>query len=188
MSSPDETALPREERHPSCPEATSDLLPLLYGELRRIAATLFRRERAGHTLRPTEVVHEAYFRLIKPGKGRWKSRHHFLGVAARAMREVLVDYARAHGAQKRGSTLIRVDWDDAIIYSTEQPGLILAVDEALTRLAKLSRRQSRIVELRVFGGLSVREIAAVLRIGVTAVKEDWALAKAWLQRELEGCR
>lgn len=173
------------ELHDGRPDAASRLMPFVHGELRRIAATQFARERPSHTLQPTELIQETYIRLIQPGTGPWNSRAHFFGVAARAMRQILVDYARAHNAKKRVGSLKRVDLDKALVYAFEKSREVLDLDEALNRLAQLSRRQSRVVELRYFGGLSVKESAEVLGVGLSTVKADWALAKAWLERELK---
>jgi RNA polymerase sigma factor (TIGR02999 family) len=173
------------ELHDGEPDAASRLMPLVHAELRRIAAVQFAHERPGHTLQPTELIQETYIRLIKPGTGPWNSRAHFFGVAARVMRQILVDYARAHNAKKRAGLLKRVDLDKALVYSFEKSKEILDLDVALNRLAQLSLRQSRVVELRYFGGLAVREAAEVLGIGISTVKADWALAKAWLERELK---
>jgi RNA polymerase sigma factor (TIGR02999 family) len=164
--------------------ATSRLMPLVYAELRRIAAACFAHERPGHTLQPTAVVHEMYARLIKPRAGPWKSRAHFFAIASRAMRQVLVDHARAHHAKKRGASVKTIDLAEAIAYSPERSTHLIKLDETLHRLEELSPRQGRIVELRFFGGLTIKETAVVLGVGVTQVKEDWTLAKAWLQREL----
>jgi RNA polymerase sigma-70 factor (ECF subfamily) len=164
----------------------SELMPMVYAKLRRIAAAHFRREKPGHTLRATELLHETYLKLIKPGTGPWKSREHFFGVASRAMREMLIDYARARVAEKRGGKIQRVDISKAVVYPPKQLEELLDLDSALKRLEKRSRRQSRIVELRFFGGLTNRETASQLHLSVTTVKEEWALAKAWLQREMSG--
>jgi RNA polymerase sigma factor (TIGR02999 family) len=160
-------------------------MALVHAELRRIAAAQFSHERPGHTLQPSDLIQETYIRLIKPGTRPWNSRAHFFGVAARAMRQILVDYARAHNAKKRVGSLKRVDLDKALVYAFEKSREILELDEALKQLARLSQRQSRVVELRYFGGLSVQESAEVLGVGVSTVKADWALAKAWLERELK---
>lgn len=172
------------ELHQGGQDAARVLMPLVYAQLHEIASALFARERAGHTLQPTDILHETYLRLIKPGTGPWTSRQHFFAIASRAMRQILVDHARAHGAIKRGGRLRRIDLEKVIVVAPRGSGWILDLDDALKRLAKLSRRQSRIVELRFFGGLTVREVATVLGVGATTVKEDWMLAKAWLQREL----
>lgn len=172
------------ELHKGDENATSRLMPLVYAELRRIANSCFARERPGHTLQPTAVIHEMYRRLIKPRAGPWKDRAHFFAVASCVMRRVLVDHARAHHAKKRFASVRVVDLPDTIVYSPHRSVQIIALDEKLQQLEERSPRQSRIVELRFFGGLTIKETAGVLGIGVTQVKEDWLLAKAWLQREL----
>jgi RNA polymerase sigma-70 factor (ECF subfamily) len=170
--------------HGGVKEAESELMPLIYTQLRRVAAHHFGRERDGHTLGPTDVVHETYLRLIQPGSGPWKSREHFFATASRTMRRILVDYARAHHAGKRGGRQSRVDLDEVVAYLPEPPTILLDLDRALKRLARHSRRHSRIVELRYFTGLTIRETAAVLHVSATVVKEDWSFAIAWLQRDL----
>jgi RNA polymerase sigma-70 factor (ECF subfamily) len=165
-------------------EASAQLMPLVYSQLRRIAAFHFKHEKPGHTLQPTAVLHETYLRLVKPGTGPWKSRRHFFAVASRAMRQILVDHARARAAEKRGGLFARVDFDEVIVYEPDRRN-ILALNDALDRLEALHRRQGRIVELRFFAGLTVKETAEVLGVSVDTVKTDWALAKAWLQRELD---
>jgi len=164
--------------------ADTELMPLVYRRLRRIAARHFAGERPGHTLGPTDLVHETYLRLIRPGTGPWENRNHFYAVASRAMRRILVDYARVHRAQKRDGELARLDWERLLAHAPEPPGFLLDLDRALQRLARLSPRQSRVVELRFFAGLTIQETAEVLGLGVTVVKQDWALARSWLQREL----
>lgn len=166
-------------------KAEAKLMPLVYEHLRRIAAQCFRRERPGNTLQPTALVHEAYLRMMQPGKRQWKNRAHFFGIAALAMRQVLVDHARANLAQKRGGRPEKVILDDMLIYEPARAAALLDLDDALSRLKELDERQSRIVELRYFAGLSVKETAEVLHVGQTTVKDEWKLAKAWLQRELK---
>jgi len=168
--------------------AADELMPIIYAELRRIAASQLSRERPGHTLQPTELIQETYLRLIQPAKGSWKNRAHFFGAASRSMRQILVDHARRHKALKRGGFLFPVALSDDVMVAPHQSELLIEIDQALTRLAKLSPRQSQIVELRYFSGLSVRETAEVLNMGVTTVKADWALARAWLERELKKSR
>jgi RNA polymerase sigma factor (TIGR02999 family) len=171
--------------HDGQASAAHGLMPLVYQHLRRMAASRFSHERKGHTLSPTDLVHDLYFRLIKPGTGPWKNRHHFFRVAARAMRQILVDYARRHAADKRGKGWTRIDLEDAVVPVTGEMQNLLGLDKALHGLAKLSKRQSTIVELRFFGGLTVKETAAVLHISATTVKDEWASARAWLLREIE---
>jgi RNA polymerase sigma-70 factor (ECF subfamily) len=164
--------------------STDELIPLLYDELRRLAAGYLRRERPGHTLQPTALVNEAYLRLVEQKDAPWNGLAHFIGIAARVMRQVLVDHARRKGAQRRGGAKPKLTLNEAIVYSNEQPGELLAVDELLTRLADLDAQQARVVELRVFGGLSIEETAEALCISPATVKRDWAMAKAWLTREI----
>src|SRR5690349_4589379 len=159
-------------------QARDALMPLVYDELRKLAASYLRRERSDHTLQATALVHEAYLRLVEQDNVNWQNRHHFFGAAANLMRRILVDHARAHVAEKRGSGIARVPLTEAIAMSQQQPAELLALDESLTRLAALDPQQGRIVELRVFAGLSVEETAEVLGISPATVKRDWAVAKA----------
>ena len=166
-------------------DALEQLVPLVYGELRRCAGAYLRRERAGHTLQPTALVHEAYLKLVGGEPVAWKDRAHFYGVAARAMRQVLVDHARARTAEKRGAGQILLSLDSAASASTPPASLdLLALDRALSKLAGLDERQSRLVELRLFGGLTIEESAEVLRVSHTTVSREWKHAEAWLQREM----
>src|SRR5579883_1749667 len=164
--------------------STDELIPLLYDELRRLAAGYLRRERPGHTLQPTALVNEAYLRLVEQKDAPWNGLAHFIGIAARVMRQVLVDHARRKGAQRRGGAKPKLTLDEAIAYSHEQPGDLLAVDELLNRMATFDPQQARVVELRVFGGLTIEETAEALGISPATVKRDWVAAKAWLTREL----
>ncbi len=173
-----------EEVRQGNPEAGNQLMPLIYERLHRIAAAHFANERPGHSLQPTELIHEVYLRLLKDGAGPWQNRAHFFATASRAMRRILVDHARKHLRDKHGGGLFRVDLDKAIVVAPEKSRMLVELDRALKRLEKRSERQSRVVELRYFGGLSVKETAEVLSVGLTTVKEDWALARAWLEREL----
>jgi RNA polymerase sigma factor (TIGR02999 family) len=165
------------------PMAEQNLLPLVYEELHRLARSYMRRERPDHTLQATALIHEAYLKLAG-AQVDWKNREHFIGVAARVMRRVLVDYARAHGAEARGGELKRVDMEEGLAVSAERTEELLLVDAALERLAKSEPRQARVVELRYFGGLSVEEIASLLHISARSVKRDWLLARLWLFKEL----
>lgn len=166
--------------------AFDQLLPLVYAELRSMAARQLRRERSGHTLQPTAVVHEAYMRLVDQRRVSWQNRAQFFGVAARLMRRVLVDHARARQAVKRGGLETRVPLQD-FDASVEPPAVDLVdLDDALTRLAGLDAEQARVVELRFFGGLTVEETAEVVGSSPATVKRDWRSAKAWLFRELGG--
>jgi RNA polymerase sigma factor (TIGR02999 family) len=176
------------ELHFGNQDAGSRLMPLVYEQLRRIAAAHFKNEKPGHTLQPTALINEAYLRLVKPGTGPWNNREHFYAIASVVIRRILIEHARARSAKKRGGLLERVDFEKALTYAPERPREFLALDEALQRLETLAPRQGRVVELRFFGGLSVKETATVLRVSATTVKAEWALAKAWLQRELGAAR
>jgi RNA polymerase sigma factor (TIGR02999 family) len=160
--------------------ALDDLLPLVYAELRRLAANYLRRERQGHTLQPTALVHEAYLRMIDQTQVRWQNRAHFFGVAAQMMRRILVDHARSQQAEKRGGDVQKFSLDENIDVSGERAADLVALDEALARLAEIDPQKSRIVELRFFGGLSVEETAEVLNVSAPTVKRQWRMAKAWL--------
>jgi RNA polymerase sigma-70 factor, ECF subfamily len=165
--------------------ALDELMPLVYGELRRIAHRQLAQQRAGHTLQTTALLHEAYLRLAGQEEKHWENRAHFFAVAAQAMRHILVDYARAQQREKRGGGAQRLSLDEALTMSAEQGRELVALDDALTDLAKLDERQSRVVELRFFGGLSEAEIADVLQISQRTVSSDWHLARAWLLRQLD---
>lgn len=164
--------------------ALDQLLPLVYQELRRIAKRQLRREREGHTLQPTALVHEAYLRLVDQRQVDWRCRAHFFGVAAQVMRRILVDDARRHNALKRGDGVQRVSIEEAL----ETPGRdeisVLELDDALGRLEAIDRGLAQIVELRAFGGLTVEEAAQVLKVSASTAKREWRTAKAWLAREL----
>jgi RNA polymerase sigma factor (TIGR02999 family) len=164
--------------------ALGQLLPLVYAELRRVAARQLRSERADHTLQPTALVHEAYIRLVEQRHVDWRNRAHFFGVAAQIMRRILVDHARRHDAIKRGDGVRSVSIDEArdIAASNEIP--IVALDLALDRLEQVDADLARIVELRAFGGLTIEAAAHVLNVSTSTVQRDWRVAKAWLQREL----
>lgn len=166
------------------PEAREALMPLVYDELRKLAASQLRRERNDHTLQPTALVHEVYLRLTEQKNVHWQDKSHFFGVTAQLMRRILVDHARAHLADKRGRGLPKVTLNEAVAMSREQPAELLALDESLTRLADTDLQQSKIVELRMFAGLTIEQTAEVLRISPATVKRDWNLAKAWLMREI----
>jgi RNA polymerase sigma-70 factor (ECF subfamily) len=163
--------------------AEQNLLPLVYQELHRLARSYMRHERPDHTLQPTALIHEAYLKLAG-AQVDWQSREHFIGVAARVMRRVLVDYARAHSAEARGGELQRVDLEEGLALSADRTEELLMVDAALERLAKSEPRQARVVELRYFGGLSVEEIASLLHISARSVKRDWLMARVWLFKAL----
>jgi RNA polymerase sigma factor (TIGR02999 family) len=168
--------------------ALDDLMPLVYRELRRQAAGYLRRERQNHTLQPTALVNEAFLKLVEQRDVRWQNRAHFFGVAAQAMRRILVDHARTHGRVKRGGPAPKVTLDDALIAVESRSIDLLALDEALERLSALDERQARVVELRFFGGLNVEETAEVLKISPATVKREWSMAKAWLHAELTARR
>jgi RNA polymerase sigma factor (TIGR02999 family) len=165
--------------------AVERLMPLVYGELRRIAERQFRRERAGHTLQPTAVVHEAYFRLVDQTRVTWKNRGHFFAIAAQAMRRILIDHARARQADKRGGREDRVTLDVGMASPEPAEDVdLLALDEALVRLKEFDEPQARIVELRFFGGLSIDETAEVMETSPSSIKREFRSARAWLFREL----
>ena len=167
-------------------EALDKLMPAVYDELRRQAARYLRRERAGHTLQTTALIHEAYVRLVDQRNVQWQNRAHFFGIAAQMMRRILVDHARTKKRAKRGGSDVKVSLADATILVNERDLDVVALDEALTRLAKIDEQQSRVVELRFFSGLTVEETAEVMGISPATVKRDWSMAKAWLHRELTG--
>ena len=166
--------------------ALDQLTPLVEAELRRLARGYMRRERRDHTLQATALVNEAFLRLTDARSVRWQDRAHFLGISARLMRRVLVDYARSRGYHKRGGGLQRVALDEGLVTSPEPAVDVVALDRALEALAAIDARKSRVIELRFFGGLSVEETAEVLHVSSDTVKRDWRLAKLWLLRELEG--
>jgi RNA polymerase sigma factor (TIGR02999 family) len=161
-----------------------ELMAHVYDELRRLAAGYLRRERADHTLQPTALVHEAYVRLAAQRGVDWRNREHFVGVAAEMMRRVLVDYARRHGRTKRGGGL-RLPLNEADGFAEGEADELVALDEALRRLARRHPQKSRIVELRFFGGLSIEETARILNVSDSTVERDWKFARAWLAREME---
>ncbi len=163
--------------------ALDALFPLVYDELRRLARSYLRSERPGHTLQSTALVHEAYLRLVNQNAS-WQNRAHFFGIAAQMMRRILLDHARSHNAARRGQGACKVTLDEQVAEVKLQDIDIMALDEALTRLAQFDAQQSRIVELRFFAGLSIEETSEVLKLSPATVKRDWAMAKAWLYREI----
>jgi RNA polymerase sigma-70 factor (ECF subfamily) len=163
--------------------AEAELIPLVYGELRRRAASYMRLERPDHTLQPTALVHEAYLKLVGQDAD-WQNRAHFFGVAAQQMRRILVDHARRHNASKRPSGENRVSFEDVLITAAQQPGELLAVDEALHKLTGTYPRHARVVELRFFGGYTEDEIARILEVSPETVHRDWIFAKTWLSRTI----
>ncbi|MEN3335368.1 MAG: hypothetical protein V7641_4733 [Blastocatellia bacterium] len=160
--------------------ALDQLIPIVYDELRAVAARYLRRERQDHTLQPTALVNEAYLRLIDQKQVNWQNRAHFVGVAAQMMRRILVDHAKSHNRVKRGGGAQKVTLDEALALSEKRADDLLELDEALTALAAFDERKSRVVEMKYFGGLSVEETAEVLQVSVITVARDWKLAKAWL--------
>jgi RNA polymerase sigma-70 factor, ECF subfamily len=166
--------------------ALEQLMPLVYGELRRLAQGYMRREHAGHTLQTTALIHEAYLRLIDARQVRLENRTHFFAVAARLMRQILVDFARARGYQKRGGGAQRVSLDDAMVIGRPHDEDLVALDEALAALAEADERKARVVELRFFGGLTEAETAEALKVSPETVRRDWRLAKSWLRHRLSG--
>jgi RNA polymerase sigma factor (TIGR02999 family) len=167
-------------------QALEALLPLVEGELRRLARGYLARERKDHTLQTTALVNEAFVRLVDARSIPWQDRAHFLGIAARLMRRVLVDHARTRGYRKRGGDLQRVSLDEAMLVSRDLDVNLLALDRALDRLAEADPRKVRVIEMRFFGGLTVEETAEALQVSTDTVKRDWRLAKLWLLRDLEG--
>ena len=168
----------------SDPEAAARLMPFVYEELRQLARQYLQRERPDHTLQATGLVHEAYLRLVDQNTTTWQNRAHFLGVAAQVMRRILVDYARTHRAEKRGGGWDKLAFDEALAPSAERSLDLVALDDALKDLLALDPRQSQIVELRFFGGLTNEEIGEVLDVSPRTVKREWRMAKAWLRREI----
>lgn len=162
----------------------AEWMSFLYSELRRLASYYLQRERSNHTLQATALVHEAYLRLVDQRQVRWENRNQVMGIAAQLMRRVLLDYSRGHQAAKRGGDVNKVYLEEACLVSKTRPADVVAVDEALTKLAVLDPQQARLVELRFFGGLSIEETAGVLEISPATVKRNWSVAKAWLAREL----
>jgi len=166
-------------------DAREELIPLVYGELRRVARRYLRQERPDHTLQSGALVNEAYLRLAREEAPQWKDRAHFFGVAAQLMRHILVDHARSRNAAKRGAGVPRLALDDQIALPRSRDLNLLALDDALNRLAEMDPQQSKLIELRFFGGLSIEETAVVLNISPATVKREWTTAKAWLQHEMK---
>ena len=164
------------------------LLPVVYEELRRLAASYLRRERPGQTLQPTALVHEAYLRLMKDRPERWQNRAHFCAIAAHSMRQILIERARARGAQKRGGAQPRVTLDEGLVAGETPSFDLVALDEALGRLEQIDAEQARLVELRFFGGLTIEETAEAIGVSPATLKRRWSLARAWLFRELADTR
>lgn len=165
-------------------EALDKLMPLIYEELRKMAKRYMGRQNPGHTLQTTALIHEAYLRMVKQKEKRFENRAHFFGVAAQAMRHILVDYARTRHTAKRGGGIIPISLEEAALVSPERVGELVALDDALKELERLSKRQGRVVELRYFGGLTVEETAIVLKVSPETVIRDWTMARTWLHRAL----
>jgi RNA polymerase sigma-70 factor, ECF subfamily len=168
--------------------ALEQLFPLVYEELRRMARSYMRRQPSGHTFQTTELIHEAYIKLAKNDEKNWQNRAHFFGVAAQAMRHILVDYARSKHSKKRGGWQERVTLSENAPVSAEHSEQIVELDDVLKQLATMDERKSRVVELKFFGGLNIEEIAEVLKISPETVKRDWRFARTWLLRELAGAK
>jgi RNA polymerase sigma factor (TIGR02999 family) len=169
--------------------ALDQLLPLVYGELRRLASAYLRRERSNHTLQSTALVHEAFLRMVSQQDVQWKNRAHFYGIAAQMIRRILVDYARSQHAEKRGAGAVKLELDEAMGVAQSAPEVdLLGLNDALDRLAALDERQSRVVELRFFAGLSIEETAEVMHLSPASIKREWQTARAWLFREMSASR
>ncbi len=168
--------------------ALEQLMPLVYDELRRMARRYMKNQPTGHTFQATELIHETYLKLEGGQEQNWQNREHFFGVAAQAMRHILVDYARSKSRKKRGGWQNRVTFSEGAVASTERSEEIVALDDALNQLEVLDERKVRVVEMKFFGGLKVEEIAEVLKISPETVKRDWSFSKTWLLRELSGTR
>lgn len=167
-------------------EALRKLTPLVYRELRRMAQRYMAEERPGHMLQTTALIHETYLRLVGVQKVRWQNRVHFLAMCAQLMRRILTDFARSRGYQKRSGKMARVSFDEALLVSPQKDADLAALDEAMRKLAVMDERKSRVVEMRFFGGLDVKETAEVLKVSPDTVMRDWKMAKVWLLRELSG--
>ncbi len=164
--------------------ALEQLTPLVYDELHRLAHQHMRREQAGHILQTSALINEAYLRLVDQATTAWENRGHFFGIAARLMRQILVDEARKRNSAKRGGTMVQVPLDDAGTLAQEQAGNVIALDDALKNLEAIDERQSNIVELRFFGGLSIEETAGVLKVSPATVMREWTFARAWLRSQM----
>ncbi|MBI1874888.1 MAG: sigma-70 family RNA polymerase sigma factor [Acidobacteria bacterium] len=183
--SPDAVASLVERARDGDERALATLMPLVYDELRRLAAAYLRRERPGQTLQATALVHEVYIRLLQDSQLAWQNRAHFFGIAARSMRQILVERARARRAEKRGGERVRVTLDPGLVAAAPRSFDLEVLDDALTRLGALDPDLARVVEVRFFGGLSIEETAEALSVSPATIKRRWSLAKAWLMRELE---
>jgi RNA polymerase sigma factor (TIGR02999 family) len=165
--------------------ALEELTPLVYDELHRLAHQHMRREQAGHILQTSALINEAYLRLVDQGTTAWENRGHFFGIAARLMRQILVDEARKRNSAKRGGTMVHVPLDNVGTLAQEQAGNVIALDDALKNLESIDERQTNIVELRFFGGLSIEETARVLKVSPGTVMREWTFARAWLKSQME---
>jgi RNA polymerase sigma factor (TIGR02999 family) len=170
--------------HAGNKNAADELIPLVYSEMRKLAAHYLKNEREGHTLQPTALVHEAFLKLVGQ-ETEWQNRDHFFAMAANLMRRILVDYARRYKANKRGGEAEKVSLEDAFVFVKERPSEMLALDEALEELAKIDPRRAKVVELKFFGGMNHEEIAKVLSVHVNTVLRDWNLARAWLKKQMQ---
>jgi RNA polymerase sigma factor (TIGR02999 family) len=166
--------------------ALQKLMPLVYDQLHAAARRHMAGERAGHTLQTTALIHETYLRLVDVRRVKWQDRAHFLAVCAQLMRRILIDFARSRGYQKRGGAANHVNFDEALVVTAQADFNLVALDDALNRLAKIDERKSKVVELRFFGGLDVKETAEVMKLSADTVMRDWKMAKVWLLRELRG--
>ena len=164
--------------------ALDDLMPIVYDELRRMAKRCMKRKHGGNTLQTTELIHEAYLKLAGNKEKDWKNRAHFFGVASQAMRHILVDFARTKTSQKRSGLNQRITFAENVLVSKDHSDEVVALDDALLRLAEMDRRKSRVVEMKYFGGLNIEEIAEVLQISISTVKRDWNFARNWLLKEI----
>jgi RNA polymerase sigma-70 factor, ECF subfamily len=173
-----------EKFQPADHQTAAHLFADVYAELRTLAAQCLRRERKNHTLRPTELVHEAYLKLVDQTRVDWRGRVHFLAIAAQAMRRILLDHARRRGAAKRGGNRRRIALDDNLAIESNRDVDLLALDVALTKLAKLDPCQAQMIELRFFAGLNVAEVATVMGMSIRSVEREWTMVRAWLRREL----
>ena len=165
-------------------EALNKLLPIVYDELHRLAASYMRKESPGHTLQTSALVHEAYMKLIDQKNVRWQNRAHFFGIAAQLMRRILVDHARRRARMKRGAGTQKLSLNEAMIVAADNAESFLSLDEALTRLSELDPKKCRIIEMKIFSGLSTEEIAEVEKVSVSTIEREWRKAKAWLHREI----
>lgn len=167
-------------------KAFDELLPIVYNELRRLAHNYLNRERSDHTLQTTALVHEAYLKLVDQREVKWQNRAHFFAISAQAMRRILIDKARRHAAVKRGEAPEKLSLDDALNLSTDSDETMLALDEALNELETIDPQQSRVIELRYFGGLTIEETAEVMNLSPATIKREWAMARAWLYKKITG--